>query len=604
MGAVATAHLARARELHRASRWEEACAEYAAADAERPLAVEDLEAFAEAAQVSARGDEAVALLHRLFDLRVGAGQLEGAAQVAFWLWWVLLNSNQVVEASGWLKQTSRTLGPAMATSLWLKIPEAMFHATTGDRSRANELLGVIVDEGQGEVVPWALSMWGQTLIDEGRLQDGLDHLEEAMAILLNDGLSPRVTPWIYCAAVRGCCLARDFARARDWNRSMARWLDSLSSLGGAYLGNCRIYRSRLMCLNGAWPDALDEIAAVCDDLDGYTGWVCGHAYYQLGEVRRLRGEGGAAEDAYRRAAEHGCPTQPGLALLRLAQGDLHAASTGVRRALTEVTAKPDRLDLLKAAVTIHLEEGKIEAARDALTEFEEFTGELTTPVIGAETYAVRGALALSEGDPGSALPLLRRAVGIWLEQDAPYEVAKLNVLIGQACHALADHDGARASVLSGPGDLRTARRTSGSGSPGPDRRGHGLWCRDTRAHSTRDRGPLPHRPRQGEPCDRQRAAPQRAHRPSPRVQHLHQARRRLAYRRGRVRNQAPHSRDGQPLALQPRPSQRRSWSVWWRSKSAPICANAVAASPSSSWLLWRRPRARARTAAAQRFCAT
>jgi DNA-binding CsgD family transcriptional regulator len=443
MAAVATAHLARARELHRDSRWEEACAEYAAADAEEPLAVEDLESFAEAAQVSARGGEAVTLLHRVFDLRVGAGELDDAAQVAFWLWWVLLNTNEVIQASGWLKQTSRALGPDLAKSLWLKIPEAMFQGASGNSSRAGELLAAIVDEGQGEVVPWALCMWGQTLIDEGRLHDGLDRLEEAMAILRTDGLSPRVTPWIYCAAVRGCCLARDFARARAWNRLMARWLDSLSSLGGAYLGNCRIYRSRLMCLNGAWPEAVDEIAEVCDDLDGYTGWVCGHAYYQLGEVRRLRGEWDAAEDAYRRAAEHGCPTQPGLALLRLAEGDVAAASAGVRRALTEVTAKPDRLDLLKAAVTIHLEAGEIEAARDAVSEFEEITGELTMPVIEAERSAVRGALALSEGDPAAALPFLRRAVGTWQELGAPHEVAKLNVLIGQACHALADLDGAR-----------------------------------------------------------------------------------------------------------------------------------------------------------------
>jgi DNA-binding CsgD family transcriptional regulator len=331
----------------------------------------------------------------------------------------------------------------MAASLWLRIPAAMFQGATGNRALAGELLGAIVDEGQGEVVPWALCMWGQTLIEEGLLQDGIDRLEEAMSILLDDGLSPRVTPWIYCAAVRGCCLARDFARARAWSRSMARWLDSLSSLGGAYLGNCRIYRSRLMCLNGAWPDALDEIAEVCDDLEGYTGWVCGHAYYQLGEVRRLRGEWDSAEDAYRRAAEHGCPTQPGLALLRLAEGDVDAASAGIRRALTEVTATPDRLDLLKAAVTIYLEDGKVEAARDAVTEFEEITVELTTPVIEAEKYAVRGALAVSEGDPAGALPLLRRAVGTWQEQDAPHEVANLNILIGQACRALADQDGAR-----------------------------------------------------------------------------------------------------------------------------------------------------------------
>ena len=443
MDAVTTAHLARARELRRVCRWEEACAEYAAADAVEVLAVEDLEAFAEVAQVSARGGEAVALLRRVFDLRVRAGELEDAAQVAFWLWWVLLNTNEVVQASGWLQQTSRTLGPAMDASPWLRIPEAMFQATTGHRARAGEVLRAIVDDGQGEVVPWALSMWGQTLIDEGRLQDGLDRLDEAMAILLDDGLSPRVTPWVYCAAVRGCCLARDFGRARAWNRSMSGWLDSLRSLGGAYLGNCRIYRSRVMLLDGAWPEALDEIAAVCADLDGYTGWVCGHAHYQLGEVRRLRGESGAAEDAYRRAAEHGCPTQPGLALLRLADGDIDAASAGIRRALAEVTSRPERLDLLNAAVSIHLEEGRVEAARDAVSEIEQITGTATTPALAAETSAVRGALALSEGDPARALPLLRQAVGTWHEQGAPHERARLNVLIGRACRALADEDGAR-----------------------------------------------------------------------------------------------------------------------------------------------------------------
>ena len=96
MEAVTTAHLVRARELRRASRWEEACAEYAAADAGEPLGVEDLASFAEAAQVSARGDEAVALLHRLFDLRVERDELDDAAQVAFWLWWALLNTNEFI----------------------------------------------------------------------------------------------------------------------------------------------------------------------------------------------------------------------------------------------------------------------------------------------------------------------------------------------------------------------------------------------------------------------------------------------------------------------------------------------------------------------------
>jgi DNA-binding CsgD family transcriptional regulator len=495
MEAVATAHLTRARELHAASRWEEACSEYAAADAVEPLAVRDLEAYAEAAQVSARGTEAVALLRRVFELRVGADEIEDAAYAAFWLWWAHFTGNELVQANGWLQQVGRTLGPELAGSPWLRIPEAMFHGMTGNRSQAEDLLRAIVESNRGDIVPWALSVWGQTLIDAGRLPDGLDRLEEAMAALYDGGLSARVTPWIYCAAVRGCCLARDFARARAWNRSMAGWLDSLTSLGGAYLGNCRIYRSRLMCLTGAWRDALNEIAAVCEDLDGYAGWVCGHAFYQLGEVQRLRGDWEIAEEAYRRAAQYGCATQPGLSLLRLAQGDVEAASAGVRRALAEVTTMPDRLDLLKAAVTVHVEEGDLEAARDAVTEFESLTAELTTAAIEAEGSAIKGALALAAGDAGAALPLLRRAVGAWQTQDAPHEVAKLNVLIGQACRALGDHDGAQLEFSAAretferlgarPDLMQLERIASGAGSHGLTHRELQVLCAIAQGKSNR-----------------------------------------------------------------------------------------------------------------------
>jgi hypothetical protein len=53
MADVAT-RLSRARELHLQSRWAEACEEFAAADRLEPLDAEDLEVFAEAAQVLGR----------------------------------------------------------------------------------------------------------------------------------------------------------------------------------------------------------------------------------------------------------------------------------------------------------------------------------------------------------------------------------------------------------------------------------------------------------------------------------------------------------------------------------------------------------------------
>ena len=117
-----------------------------------PLVVEDLEAFAEAAQVSARGDEAVALLYRVFDLRVSAGELDEAAQVAFWLWWALFNNNEVVQGERLGKQTSRTLGPTCHQPV-AQDPRGDVPWNDGHRSRADELLRAIVDEGEGEVVP-------------------------------------------------------------------------------------------------------------------------------------------------------------------------------------------------------------------------------------------------------------------------------------------------------------------------------------------------------------------------------------------------------------------------------------------------------------------
>jgi len=54
----------------------------------------------------------------------------------------------------------------------------------------------------------------------------------------------------------------------------------------------------------------------------------------------------------------------------------------------------------------------------------------------------RGAILLAEGQPGDALVALRRALEIWRELDAPYEIARVRSSIGLACRAMEDHDSA------------------------------------------------------------------------------------------------------------------------------------------------------------------
>jgi len=283
---------------------------------------------------------------------------------------------------------------------------------------------------------------------------------------------------MYCSAIATCNEAREFGRAREWTHALGAWLDSLPRLGGAYFGNCRIYRAYLMCLRGSWQEALEEVAFVCDDLSGNYGQrVAGHAHYQLAEIFRLLGNP-EAEASYRRAAELGGPTQPGLSLLRLSQGEVDKAVLGIRRALAETQGQLERLDLLTAAVTIMLASGDIDAARQMTAELASIAAVYTTPGVQAELAAARGAVALSDGDPATALPLLRNAARYWREIDAPYAVATVSVLIGLACRAVGDEEAAEVEITS-------ARATFARLGAYPD-----VHRVDELLHPTRAEGPL------------------------------------------------------------------------------------------------------------------
>jgi DNA-binding CsgD family transcriptional regulator len=443
-------HLGQARELHEQSRWAEACEQFAAADHFEPLDTDDLERYAEAAQILGRGDEAIQLLRRAFNSRIAAGERDRAITSAFWLFQALIVNAEFSRASGWAAQVRRSI-PDVDHG-WLLFTEAYFLIASAEYDQAAQLLARAADDGsrrgETDLMAFATTVWGRALIKAGKLAEGLGRLDEAMVPVAELNTSPRATSMLYCSAIATCHEARDFGRAREWTHALGAWLDSLPRLGGAYFGNCRIYRAYLMCLRGSWQEALEEVAFVCDDLSGnYGQLVAGHAHYQLAEIYRLLGNPGG-EASYRQAAELGGATQPGLSLLRLAQGEIDKAVFGIRRALTETPAQLDRLDLLTAAVTIMLAVGDIDAARQATAELAGIAAIYTTAGVQAELAAARGAVALSEGDPAAALPLLRSAARCWREIDVPHAVATVSVLIGLACRAVGDEDAAQIELES------------------------------------------------------------------------------------------------------------------------------------------------------------
>jgi hypothetical protein len=123
---------------------------------------------------------------------------------------------------------------------------------------------------------------------------------------------------MYCAAIGSCYEVQEIARAAEWSVALDQWLDTLPQLGGAYFGNCRIYRAILMRLRGDWSRAEAELEQTCRDLAVDGQLVAGHAWYELGELLRLQGQPGV-EEAFEQATAFGHVAQPGLALYRLSQ---------------------------------------------------------------------------------------------------------------------------------------------------------------------------------------------------------------------------------------------------------------------------------------------
>jgi ATP/maltotriose-dependent transcriptional regulator MalT len=282
---------------------------------------------------------------------------------------------------------------------------------------------------------------GRCLIFLGRFKEGVALLDEAMVAVSAQEISPIAVGDSYCTVIAGCQDLFDIRRAQEWTAALSGWCDAQPELV-LYRGQCLIHRAEVMRLRGAWAAALGEISRACGRLaDPPDQPALGTAWYVRGELHRMRGELAEAEDAYRAANELGRQPQPGLALLRLAQGEVASANAAIRRLNHESQDPISRVGVLAPFAEIVLAAGDLEAAARAADELKALAAQFNQPYLRALSAHVDGAVLLAREDPG-ALAALRGAWRHWCEIDAPYEAARVRVLIAQACRAMGDEDGA------------------------------------------------------------------------------------------------------------------------------------------------------------------
>jgi DNA-binding CsgD family transcriptional regulator len=443
------AALARGRECYAQRAWADAYAALSLADRRSQLADQDLECLSLSALLIGRDEDGFVYLERLHQRYLDGGAIAAAVRCAFWSGFRLFAMGEMARAGAWLGRADRLVESSATDCVergYLLLPVAYRHAGAADHQAAYAIAGAALAIGERhrdrDLIALARNIQGRALVKQGEIEAGLALMDESMLAASSGELSPVVTGLVYCSLIAGCHQVFALGRAREWTQALARWWQTQPQLV-AFTGACKVHRVELLQLDGAWPEAIDEARRATSELHcANERSAAADAYYQAGEIHRLRGEDAQAEEAYRSANQLGREPQPGLALLRLAQARPDLALQSIRRILGATKERLQRARYLPAFIEIMLATGALEDARSGSRELREIAALCNSEFLTAMVDHAEGAICLAEGDAQAALAPLRRALSVWQRVAAPYIVARLRVLVSRACSALGDEDGA------------------------------------------------------------------------------------------------------------------------------------------------------------------
>jgi class 3 adenylate cyclase len=431
--------------------WRDAYDAYSAAD-RRALTPEDLESFADAAWWTGKIVEAITLREAAYAGFSSAGDKQSAARIALTLSWDHMGRGEFAVSNGWFGNAERLLEgePESVGHGYLTLTRAVTALFAGgnlDEAMTNfdRAAEIATRLGDRDTQVLALVGKGRGLVKIGEVEQGLSLLDEATASAVCGELRPYSTGLVYCITISSCQELGDYRRAAEWTEAANRWCDRLEVTG--FPGACRLHRAEAMRLRGDWLGAEKQAVAACEELQDFERFITAGGYYEIGEIRRQRGDFAAAEEAYRTANELGRDPQPGLALLRLAEGKVDGAVAGITRALQDLEDPLSRLRRLPAQVEIAIAASDLKTARTATEEMEGIIDSYKiagrrAPAFDAGLHLAYGHIKLAEGDAEGAARCLGKSRDEWQQVGAPYETAHARMSLGIAFRRQGDEHAA------------------------------------------------------------------------------------------------------------------------------------------------------------------
>ena len=449
--------LEQGRQAHAKQQWSAAFESLSEANETIDLTSGDLQRLGEAAFWSGHAAEAVVFKEQAYGRLVREDSPQAAAMVALELADLYKYRLAAAVSRAWVSRAEALVGDAVDTEAHgylLRTKSVNAFEADGDPETAVALADEVIVCGRAlgnrSIEALGLMDKGRFLVSLGRIDEGMSLVDESMVAAVAGELDPNATGRNYCNMLSVCDQVADYQRAAEWSDAAEAWCKQHSD--SAYPGICRIFRAELKWLHGDWDAAAEDLRRAVDELTGFTP-IIGAALYQIGLVRLRSEDREAAADLFRTALEHGFTPLPGLASLRLLEGDAAAAEELLLDAIVGNAQPLDRAKYLPTLIDAEVELGNLSEAHTFLRELEATAELCDSAAMRAEAADRRAAVARAEDRADEAVADLQYSISAWTRLQMPYEaaqsrlqLAEVHRLLGNGSAATMEDDAAQSTL--------------------------------------------------------------------------------------------------------------------------------------------------------------
>ncbi len=412
-----------------------------------PTRVAELEQQAESAYAAGDPEGSVAAWEELYAFHIARNEdLPAARAAAMVAMYLMIDTGLMAPIRAWVRRSCRLIvdfdeTPVNAIVAMVRTYERLW---CGDMVTAGAEAVHAVELGQRFGVAPAVLVGRTALarlrIFEGHTEEGVEMLDDLALTLMSGEVDPMTSGMVYCeviCAVQGLAL---YDRAAEWTYAMEHWRDRAAF--GGFSGRCRVHSAEMLRMTGPCDRAEEVALEACEELRPWMRREFGWPLTELGNIRLRKGDLPGAEEAFLAAHENSWMPQPGLALLRLAQGDSVTAAAMIEDAITHPFNIPSkerppygglrRAPLLDAQVEIAVTTDHEATARSAADELSEIASTFESLALRASADLAQGRVALAWGDPDLAVIRCETAVATWVDIGAPFEAAVARMVLADA----------------------------------------------------------------------------------------------------------------------------------------------------------------------------